>query len=363
LRLALVALLAILAAGTASAAPRDWPALAGSTGNAQCEQALTLGLQAYRSNAFYLLEPLAAPDGFPSQIVLQRSGLDISGGDALAADDRVFERVPLARGFGRLYWQREPRDGFRLAIREIHHGWRGDNYGVFVMPAAAPRFDGENAEPPSAVEASAWDPPLVLRDRASDAIWFISTERHDMAAWSVHSVDAQAHQADCVVRFRPPDESGDPLLPAAVTDFAALVDATLGDGRNEGTLRPTAGRRLFTRYLYWNAAMRPWAITDRTYNTRTQLDAAMRRWARSQPSFRTAHDAIIAQYPIARDTLAAYYAEHFDLTPAQADAQASFALDVAYRSAYVFPGGGGAGTARRPANPNPWPAAAEQHAR
>lgn len=363
MRNALIAIFATLTTGSALAAPRDWPALEGGAGTPQCEQALTLGLQAYRSDVFYLHEPLTAPAGFPSQIVLQRDGLDISGGDALVADERAFERVPLVGGFGRLYWQREPHDSFRLAISEIPHSWRGDNYGVFVVRGDVPRFDGEGAEPPPPIDTSAWDPPLVLRDAASGALWFISTERNDMADWSVHTIGASGDRAACVVRFRPSDESGDRLLPAAVTEFAALVDATLGDGRNEGTLQSTARRRVFTRYVYWNAATRPWAITDTMYNTRTQLDAAMRQWARTQPSFRSAQEAIVAQYPIARDALAAYYAENFELSPDQAEAQASFVLDAAYRSAFIFPGGGGAGTSRRPANPNPWPASATRHAR
>lgn len=362
MRQALLAIFLTFAAGSAFAAPRDWPALEGGAGIPQCEQALRLALQAYRSDAFYLHGPLTAPAGFPSQIVLQRNDLDISGGDAIAADEGVFERVPLGRGFGRMYWQREPHDGFRLAVSEIPHSWRGDNYGVFVMAANVPRFDGEGAEAPPTIDASAWDPPLVLRDNASGLLWFISTERHDMADWSVRTVSAHGEQAACVVRFRPSDESGDRLLPAAVTEFAALVDATLGDGRDEGTLQSTARRRLFTRYVYWNAATRPWAIVDRMYNTRTQLDAAMRQWARSQQSFRAVHEAIIAQYPIARDALAAYYAANFELSAEQADALASFVLDAAYRSAYVFPGGGGAGTSRRPANPNPWPNSAPRRA-
>lgn len=320
-------------------------------------------MQAYRSDAFYLHEPLTAPADFPSRIILQRDGLDISGGNALVADARFFERVPLSGGFGRLYWQREPHNGFRLAISEIPHSWRGDNYGVFVVRGDVPRFDGEGVEFPPPLNTGAWDPPLVLRDNASGDVWFINTERHDMTDWTIQTVGADGDEVSCIVRFRPPDESGDVLLPAAVMDFAALVDATLGDGRNEGTLQSTARRRLFTRYLYWNAATRPWAITDSMYNTRTQLDAAMRQWARSQPSFRAAHDAITAQYPIARNALAAYYTANFELTPEQAHTLASWVLDVAYRSAYIFPGGGGAGTPRRPANPNPWPESATRHAR
>jgi hypothetical protein len=204
---------------------------------------------------------------------------------------------------------------------------------------------------------------LILRDVASRDLWLMFTTRNGMSDWTIHVLDNDAAQPRCTVQFRPPDESGDRLLPAAVLEFASLVDATLGDGRNEGTLNSTARHRLFTEYLYWNAALRPWAITDTMYNTRVQLDMAMRQWARQTPSFRSAYDAIVAHYPIALDALATYYAETFALTPQQARRQAEFVLDVAYRAPYIFPGGGGAGTPSRPANPNPWPATAPRHAR
>jgi hypothetical protein len=104
-------------------------------------------------------------------------------------------------------------------------------------------------------------------------------------------------------------------------------------------------------------------INDNAYNTRTQLDIALRQWARQTPSFRTAYNAIVAQYPIALDALTTYYSVYVELTPEQARRQAELVLDVAYRAPYIFPGGGGAGTPSRPANPNPWPAAAPRQAR
>lgn len=359
---------ATLACLPAHAAPRDWPALIGGADAPQCAQAFELAQQAFASDAFYLHEPIATPANFPSRIVLQRERLDISGGDALVVDRAVFERVPFAgpgssmTNFARLHRQRTPHNGYRVVVRAVQHGWRGDVYDVFVLPAEA---DTESlfrlAEvSPHAIPVDGWDPPLVLRDGQAGGLWFIATSRHHMADWTVHRVDASATEPQCAVRFHAAD---DRLLPQPVLELAAHVDATLGDGRNEGTLHSTARHRLFTEYLHWNAALRPWAITDAMYNTRAQVDAALRAWARQGPTFQAAHEALIAQYPLARDALAGYYQENFELSAEQARVQAAFVLDVAYRAPFVFRGGGGAGTPSRPANPNPWPTAAQRHAR
>jgi hypothetical protein len=362
MRIAIAILIAVVALyNPAMAAPRDWPVLQGGDGVPQCARAFELARRAYESEAFFLYEPKpGSPSGFHSRIVLQRNGLDISGGDALDADASVFERIDSPPRRARLYQQRDARDGRRIVVVESAHSWRGDTYGTYVLPSSidpSSLFLPSDASPRSLQEWN-WDPPLVLQDTDTGALWFILTSRHGMADWTVHVVDDDAAQPRCTVQFRPSDESGDRLLPPAVLEFAALVDATLGDGCNEGTLNNTARRRLFTNYVYWNAATRPWVISDNMHNTRVQLDLAMRQWARQTPSFGAAYDAIVAQYPIALDALTAHYTENFELTPEQSRRQAEFVLDVAYRSAYIFPGGGGAGTARRPANPNPWPATA-----
>lgn len=362
------AIFATLACLPAHAAPRDWPALIGGADVPQCAQAFELAQQAFASDAFYLHEPIAAPPNFRSRIVLQRERLDISLGDALVVDTAVFERVPFASpgssmtNFARLHRQRTPHNGYRLVVRAVQHGWRGDTYDIFVLPAEADTDSlfrlGEIS--PHAIPVDGWDPPLVLRDEQAGGLWFIAPSRNHMADWTVHGVDGSATEPRCVVRFHPAD---DRLLPQPVMELAALLDATLGEGRDEGTLQPTRRLRLYADYLLWNAALRPWAITDRMYNTRTQVDAALRVWARQGPTFRAAHEALIAQYPTALDALAHYYGENFQLSPEQARLQAGFVLDVAYRAPFVFRGGGGAGAPGRPANPNPWPAAAERHAR
>jgi hypothetical protein len=127
MRVALAAIAAALLTGQAEAAPRDWPALRGDDAVPQCAQAFDLARQAYQSDAFYLHEPLSVAAGFPSHVVLQRNGLDISGGDALNADADIFERIDFDAG--RLYWQRNAAEGRRLVVSETRRGWRGDGYG------------------------------------------------------------------------------------------------------------------------------------------------------------------------------------------------------------------------------------------
>ncbi|MEQ1490601.1 MAG: hypothetical protein ABL932_08660, partial [Terricaulis sp.] len=58
------------------------------------------------------------------------------------------------------------------------------------------------------------------------------------------------------------------------------------------------------------------------------------------------------QYPRAERALAVYYEQRFALTPAQAHEMATYAMDIALRSGYVFAG------EQRATLSNPWPSSA-----
>src|SRR5262249_53406743 len=143
-----------------------------------------------------------------------------------------------------------------------------------------------------------WTPPLVVRDEASGALAVIFLDTRFLAPWAVFVQHGQTYEQACTISFRPDVTNGAQLLPSEVQTLAQRIGATLGDGRNEGTLQST-GRRLYQLQHIWaNAALRPWALTDReVYNSRAEVDAGLRAWSRGAPSFRAAYAALQADYP------------------------------------------------------------------
>ncbi len=111
----------------------------------------------------------------------------------------------------------------------------------------------------------------------------------------------------------------------------------MGDGRNEGTLEPTATLRGFVSQAWVDTALRPWAVTTKPYNTRRDADAGLRRWSYGAASFRALYRRVQADYPTAVDALADLYVERFGKTSVAARKLAIQNLDIAYRSHFVFP--------------------------
>ncbi len=341
-----------LAAPTAHANPRDWPQLEGGAGVPECQQALELGRIAFHSRAMHLYEPVTPPDGFASTIVLRGGERDGRDRHNVVYDESVFERIEHRFDIF-LFAQRAPSNGSRLVVSTEPYGWRGDTFTAHLVPAGAPPNAVRGAAPYRIVQIApeSWPAPMVLRNSESGALWLIALNGYLLAPWEVHA-PAQEAQTTCTVRFAPEIRNAFTLLPEPVREFATLVDGAMGTGIGEGTLNPTARNRGRQQELWANAVYRPWGVVDRAYNTRAEVDAAMRRWARQAPSFRAHYDALLAQYPRAEAALADYYAETFGIGAEQADTAAAYVIETGYISAYTFHR---EDYRRREGQPNPWP--------
>lgn len=347
-----ILLLAALALAGGPAEARFDPQIIGEAAHPQCRQALAMARQAFRSTSASLLWPIVAPEG--SRITLAPNVEELSGGDALTADPSVFDRIesdPLVYSFV-IYWQREPSFGKRIAVVDRARGWRGDWFTVHLL---APTVTVDRLSKQVLDEASSgttwglfepvlgdnrWLPPLFLKDGSSGMDWFIDRGNSwDVQAdWAVYTIGDEGLNSACRVRFASP--KGLQRLPPAVRRLAALLDEALGPGNDEGTLQPTARIRGDVEDGWANAGSRPWALTDRPYNTRAEVERGLAEWTRHVPARKRVYRAIQRAYPEAERGLARYYVQNFGLSAEVARTFSRYAVDHMLRAYFVFPAGG-----------------------
>lgn len=334
-----------ISGSTLDAFAGTWPRLESKT-PAQCTAALQIARLVYASDEFYLYAPPVIPANFPAMLVLKPQSLDISGGDGLQADESIFDKLPKdGEGAPRsIYWQKQVNNGHRLAIVESDFGWRGDTYSLFALrPNAGSdelRADIHSADAHkkfSPIIANGWRPPLLFRDRGADRLWLIDVGRpyQFLGDWYVYIVEPSGVNHRCTIRFRPAVKKAITLLPAPVRELARLLDQTMGQGQDEGTLQPTARLRINVEHTWANAAQRPWVL-DAPYNTRAEVDAGLQDWSEKGKAYRKIYKAIQHQIPVAERSLAQYYQRHFGRSAAEAKKVAAYVIDIALRSHYVF---------------------------
>lgn len=324
-----------------------WPKLNAGT-PAQCSEALQIARIAFNSDAFLLYAPPEIPENFPSALVLQPEALDISNGNALVAAETVFDKLPIGGGGAprNIFWQKSAVYGRRLVVVEEPMGWQGDMYSLSALDEKTrldeflselrrdwriPRF--------SPIMFNAWRPPLIFREKKSDQVWAIDVgpPYWILADWNVYAMEPSGVKRRCSVQFRPNVKKAILLLPKPVRELAQLLDRTMGQGRDEGTLRPTERLRLNVQHTWGNAALRPWVPGSGRYNTRDEIDAGLENWSKTGEAYREVYLAIKRQYPVAERSLARYYQHGFGQSAPDAAKLAAHVLDNAYRSHYVFP--------------------------
>jgi hypothetical protein len=99
-------------------------------------------------------------------------------------------------------------------------------------------------------------------------------------------------------------------------------------------------------------ALRPWALNDRVYNTREEVDEGLRMWMYQDPSYPKRyglHTRITRQYPRAETALSEYYQTTFGMTVQDARRMATYATDLMFRKYFIFHGVGNPLTVD-----NPW---------
>jgi hypothetical protein len=343
----------------ATAVLASLPFATGDISRPECSDAMNLASAMFQSTASRLYAPLTIPTGFRSTLVLGASKMDISGGDALtSAED--FEKSP--QDIRNIYWARETNGALRVVVREISHGWRGDTYDLYLVEAAIAKDDFLNSinsatgySPYQPVVSSAWRPPLVFQHPQQKAKWFIDVGLpfQVFSDWRVFS--SKGRNTICTISFSPPGKDAAARLPRSVKRLARKLDEALGPGSDEGTLQPTARTRLNAAHVLANVALRPWALVDDdAYNSRGEVDTGLEDWAKVNSSRRRLYRKILKEYPAAERSLATYYANTYGLQPQKAREAAAWALDLVFRSFFVFSNGQNY-FSRAGVKENPWP--------
>jgi hypothetical protein len=348
IRISILSFLAWAVIGlTDASADSPWPKASGDASAPECTDALRLAQTMFNSESARLYAPPTGLEKLASELVLQPTELDISGGHALQEDPKVFDQLPYEGGIRSIYWAKIAQDHVRLAVQESSVGWRGDMYALYLLPADIEPADFlakiENpSTPPTALISDAWRPPLVFSLKASRRLWFIDLgEPYTvLSPWQVYRVIDGPHDPLCTIEFQPTAPETVRLLPDAVATLAELIDETIGPGNNEGTLQPTAHLRGAVQYVWGNVALRPWAVSEAdVYNSREEVDAGLEGWSKGGRSYRRVYKEILAAYPTALQALRQYYASTFSLSDDKAQALATYVLDIALRSNYRFTNG------------------------
>jgi hypothetical protein len=348
IRISVLSFLVWTVIGCADAsADSPWPIASGDASAPECTDALRLARTMFDSGSARLYAPPLGLDKLASELVLQPTELDISGGYALQEDPKVFDQLPYEGGVRSIYWAKSVQAHARLAVQESSVGWRGDMYTLYLLPADMEPADFlakiENPSTrPTAMISDEWRPPLVFSLKATRRLWFIDVgEPYTvLSSWQVYRVTAGPHDPVCTIQFRPTTPETVRLLPEAVATFAELIDETIGPGNNEGTLQPTARLRGAVQYVWGNVAPRPWAVSEAdVYNSREEVDAGLEVWSKGGRSYRRVYKEILAAYPVALEALRQYYVSTFSLSEDKAQALATYVLDIALRANYAFTNG------------------------
>lgn len=355
----------------ATAQGQTYPRLTGAMSRPECGAAMHMAQAAFDSTNARLDAPLRIPDEFGYKLILGNAKqVDISGGHALESDRN---RFTLSQDVTRsdIYWGRDTSRGERIVEIALPMGWQGHMYSLYILDAkiseAAFLKDKEANTAKHVYEPvidEVWRPPLVFWNQADRTEWFLDVAlANSEGSWSVYIPDSSHPEPTpvCTVEFWPWPESDSSMfglthvvsrLPNAVSRLAELLDQSIGSGRDEGTLQPTAALRIRIKRVWNNLADRPWALSyDDGHQSRDAVDNFLSAWSSEAPSFAKIYRQIQQTYPSAQLALSSYYRRKFGLPKAKADSFAKWALDVAYRSNYDFPSEGNADVL---SPPNPW---------
>jgi hypothetical protein len=335
----------VLLLNAVHAAEGTWPQLDGSDTNTRiCNAALAIADSMYRSDNFYLY---ALPDlrsAVFTRFALRPEKTDVSGGDALVAAQSVFQKIPKPPDGmpspRSIYWQVKSQLGLRYVMVEDAFGWRGDQYTLFAInegTTTSQFFESYTSSSVPPLVEQTWRPPLMLQE-PSNEVWALDVGPPDVifSDWKVYSVGTDGAKKRCTVRFHGQNELGPAALPVRAQRFAQLLDQSLDDKDDEGTLHFVTGLRQYITYLWSNIALRPQAIVKEDPDvSRAMADTEFGKWAKGTRRLRTLRTEIFDEFPGVQTALAGYYKDQMGMADEPASAAAERALDIVFRSYFM----------------------------
>lgn len=314
----------------------DTPTIEGAISNPECQEALLLANTMYNSASADIYVPLLMPIKFHSTLLLGQDGKDDASTETLYSSIE-FEVIDIGPG-EQVYWgQAQGLDKRLVLVR------RGDHYWLYlVAPGLAQESFLQHWQEPhpdiqQQQQKNLWHPPFIFRQHKNHQAWWIAKAYSDNALQSWGVYNARSTQASCLIVFQPSRHVVEQRVPAAVHTLLELLDSALGPGNDEGTLQPTARIRYEVAQRLPNLTLRPWALADDAYNSRKEVDAALQHWAQVNSARARHYRNLQSAYAPAEQALAKFYAQRFGITAAQSQRYAQWAIDVVYRSYFVFP--------------------------
>ena len=324
----------------------NYPKLTNVT--SECSEALEFARNSFQSTKFdFTIFPSEIIKNSSSGIVLSSIADDISNGNGLA-NKNIFKKVSLEKSDDNnndnIYWQINAINNHRLVVTEQTIGWRGDMYSVLDIDASISIEDfisefskNDNFKNSTVITSNSWKPPLILKSQNS-SLWLIKIPVFfdSFENWEIFAFTTSGVKKECDVIFKPDVKNNIELLPKSVQDLALLLDKTMGSGKDEGTLQPTAQLRAQIKLLSANISLRPWVLFDEPYNSRKEVDDGLENWSNTSIINHKLYDQIKKQYPIAEKSLSDYYQEHFNVSTVKADTLSKYMIDIFLRSHYSF---------------------------
>ena len=329
--LVLITLFASLSAAT-------WPKI-DITNKEQCTKEIAEKILSMANAAFN--SPMENVQSFPKNLLSKDEEILIlfQGTESnLTIDETFFEKIH-KRYSPTYYWQRDSVMNMRLVIMYAPLSSRSV-YRVYSIDETMSKEDFH-----SAINAQSIEPifethicaPIIFQQISSKEIWAINVGKYYklLNNWEIYATGSKEKTPCCAVRFSSNVEPAKNALPQQVQLLATLLDDTLGDGREDGSMQQTGHLRAATNITWENVALRPWAVNN-AYNSREEVDSGLSAWATKSKKYLALYKKIQEQYPIAEKALAKYYKGTFNLTQEKAESLAKYTLDIGYRHNFIF---------------------------
>jgi len=252
----------------------------------------------------------------------------------------------------RICVQKEAVNNTRVAVKQEPMNWQGDWFSTVVVK-------GEDASKAiktltecqlgdtrpaniSVVGRGQWQRPWLFRNDKNQHVVAVDTDHpaEMMADWKIFGPDKNG-KATCIgkIAFRPSGAFPAMIPKGSLREMQALTDKIIGSPKgNQGTLHANDRAKLDAHHAWCNAIYRPWAM-EQPNNSRAQVDAYLKRWAKKKPAYKQQYDSLLAVYPKAQEQLTQYYVKNLKEPKDKAAARATKSLDLALRSCFVLPSG------------------------
>lgn len=326
--------------------PSELPRLKGLQTNA-CVQTLKLATEAFLSTEPDLRHAGPIPANHPVHLVLALTQDGVSDyaehprfeffNRYSGTKEGIYLEQLLDQTDEGIYLQKELENSVRLAIRKIWDG-SGPKFEIRTLPATM-NLDrlGQWLDGDSLYKLETRFPVRVYAS-AGRAWWLIAGDGYNaFSDWTVYVLRDKMLSQECLIQFLPQHFNLRSFLPPAARQLAQLLSHTLGSGRNEGSLHPTARLRLQAEKAWTNLLLRPWAEISAPYNTREEVDRELARWSKFSSRNRRHYRAILRHLQIAKRAIASVYRNSFHMSEAEAQRRAIKNIDLTFRSYYVFP--------------------------